>query len=100
MANFFNRFQAFLEKNDKFFNHEIEEISDADVESAEVLTRMMFLSTPEDYLLFFASVILLSAKNKQTEGRDLQSDSTLVKNYSFFSLTYLARKTKCFSKIF
>ncbi len=68
MANFFNRFQAFLEKNDNFFNHEIEEISDADVESAEVLTRMMFLSTPEDYLLFFASVILLSAKNKQTEG--------------------------------
>lgn len=52
MANFFNRFQAFLEKNDNFFNHEIEEISDADVESAEVLTRMMFLSTPEDYLLF------------------------------------------------
>lgn len=80
MAKLETRFQTFLKKNNRFIRYDIEKISDADVKSAENLTRMMFLATPEDYLLYFASLVLLSAKNKQISGTKKD------KHYSFKEL--------------
>lgn len=80
MANLEKRFQAFLKKNDKFKKCPIEKISQADVKSAENLVRMMFLATPEDYLLYFSSLVLLSANNKQISGTKKD------KHYSFKDL--------------
>ena len=58
MGSLEKRFQAFLNKNNKFIGHKIEKISDVDAESADFLARTMILGTPEDYLLCFSSLIL------------------------------------------
>ena len=75
MGSLEKRFQAFLNKNNKFKGHEIEKISDVDAESADFLARTMILATPEDYLLCFSSLILLSAKSKQASKRKNKSYS-------------------------
>ena len=89
MASLETRLKAFLKKYDRFKRHPIKEIPQAEYNCAEFLARTMSLVSKEDYLLFFSSLVLMSAKNKNIKmGRKHQvgSISDESQRYSFKEL--------------
>lgn len=81
MANLKNSLKSFLKKHDKFKIHQMDIISSADVKSAEEILRLMMLATPEDYLLFFSSAVLLSAHVKSLEKQLRSKKNKLERKY-------------------
>ena len=72
MANLESRLKCFLKKHDRFKMYSIKPIPEAEYKCADILSNTMMLNTKEDYLLYYSSLILKSAKNKSIKQANKQ----------------------------